>query len=88
MSGAPGAGTIDVGKRADLVLFEKNPLTDITNTWKINGVMIKGRWLKVTEIEKILGEMAVFYKTFKKQKHPNPMRRAHGLARIRTAGSK
>ncbi len=36
-------GTIDVGKRADLVLLTANPLDDITNTRKIDTVISKGR---------------------------------------------
>lgn len=36
-------GTIDVGKRADLVLLSANPLDDITNTRKIDTVISKGR---------------------------------------------
>lgn len=38
-------GTIAPGQRADLVLLEANPLTDIGNVAKINGVMVRGRWL-------------------------------------------
>ena len=35
---------VEVGKVADLVLLAANPLDDITNTKKISGVMIKGKW--------------------------------------------
>jgi imidazolonepropionase-like amidohydrolase len=38
-------GTIEAGKRADLVLLEGNPLADISNTRKIAGVAVRGRWL-------------------------------------------
>lgn len=38
-------GTIEPGKRADLVLLEANPLADIANVAKIDGVMVRGRWL-------------------------------------------
>lgn len=37
-------GTIEPGKRADLVLLEANPLDDIRNTRSIAGVMLRGRW--------------------------------------------
>jgi imidazolonepropionase-like amidohydrolase len=37
-------GTIEAGKRADLLLLEANPLTDIANVSKINGVMLRGKW--------------------------------------------
>jgi hypothetical protein len=39
------AGTIEVGKRADLVLLERNPLASITSTRGIVGVMVRGNWL-------------------------------------------
>ena len=48
------AGTIDVGKRADLVLLDGSPLQEIGNTSKIAGVMIGGRWLPKSEIDKHL----------------------------------
>jgi hypothetical protein len=48
------AGTIDIGKRADLVLLDGNPLQEIGNTSKIAGVMIGGRWLPKSEIDKRL----------------------------------
>jgi imidazolonepropionase-like amidohydrolase len=38
-------GTIERGKRADLVLLSANPLADIRNTTRIEGVSIGGRWL-------------------------------------------
>ena len=50
------AGVIDTGRRADLVLLDANPLQDIANTSKIAGVMIGGRWLPKSEIDKRLNE--------------------------------
>lgn len=47
-------GTVETGKRADLLLLEGNPLQDIGNTSRIAGVMIGGRWLPKAEIEKRL----------------------------------
>jgi len=38
-------GTIEAGKRADLVLLAADPLADIHNTTRIEGVSIGGRWL-------------------------------------------
>jgi len=49
-------GTIEAGKRADLVLLEGNPLQDIANTSRIAGVMIGGRWLAKGEIDRRLRE--------------------------------
>lgn len=50
------AGTIEPGKRADLVLLDGNPLQDIANTSRIAGVMIGGRWLSKREIDERLQE--------------------------------
>lgn len=55
------AGTIEVGKQADLVLLQGNPLTDIAETRRISGVMIQGRWLGREEIEQGLERLAVSY---------------------------
>lgn len=60
------AGTIEVSKRADLVLLEANPLEEITNTPKIAGVMIGGRWLSKIEIQNRLEELPAFYETLKR----------------------
>ena len=48
---AASAGTVTKGKRADLVLLDGNPLDDITNSGKIAGVMLSGRWMPKTEID-------------------------------------
>ncbi|HNV30416.1 MAG TPA: amidohydrolase family protein [Cyclobacteriaceae bacterium] len=45
------AGTIGPGAIADLVLIKGNPLTDITNTKKVEGVMVRGKWLSKAEID-------------------------------------
>jgi imidazolonepropionase-like amidohydrolase len=45
------AGTIRPGAIADLVLINGNPLTDITSTRKVEGVMVRGKWLSKSEIE-------------------------------------
>jgi imidazolonepropionase-like amidohydrolase len=36
-------GTIEVGKTADLVLLDKDPLTDINNTRSIQAVVLSGK---------------------------------------------
>jgi hypothetical protein len=38
-------GSVEVGRRADLILLEANPLADIGATRRIAGVMVRGRWL-------------------------------------------
>jgi imidazolonepropionase-like amidohydrolase len=52
------SGTIGVGKRADLVLLDANPLLDVGNTTRRAGVMLRGRWLPRTEIETRLAAIA------------------------------
>ena len=51
-------GTVEVGKRADLILLEANPLEDIGNVGRNTGVMVGGRWLSREEIERRLQELA------------------------------
>ena len=41
---AKEVGTIEAGKRADLVLLDADPLRDIANASAISGVMLRGRW--------------------------------------------
>ena len=51
-------GTVEVGKRADLILVEGNPLEDIRNVHRQAGVMVRGRWLPKREIDRRLAEIA------------------------------
>ncbi len=52
------AGTVEVGKRADLIMLEANPLQDVANVARLSGVMIGGRWLPRTEIDQRLAAIA------------------------------
>jgi imidazolonepropionase-like amidohydrolase len=47
-------GTIEPGKRADLVLLSANPLEDIRNTTRIEGVAVGGRWLPQASLRRML----------------------------------
>ena len=47
-----------MGKRADLILLDADPLVDIRNTTRRSGVMVRGRWLPQAEIERRLAEIA------------------------------
>jgi imidazolonepropionase-like amidohydrolase len=55
-----GQGTIEVGKRADLVLLDANPLDDIHNTQKIHAVIINGRLLEGAGLDAILAGVQNF----------------------------
>jgi imidazolonepropionase-like amidohydrolase len=37
-------GIVAVGRAADLVLLDANPLVDIRNSRRIHGVVVRGRW--------------------------------------------
>jgi hypothetical protein len=47
-------GSIEVGKRADLVLLGANPLLDIRNVGHIEDVVVRGRLVTTQAIDKIL----------------------------------
>jgi len=47
-------GTIEKGKIADLVLLDANPLENISNTRRINAVVISGRLISKSEIQRML----------------------------------
>jgi imidazolonepropionase-like amidohydrolase len=51
-------GTVVVGAEADLVLLGANPLADISNTQKIEGVMVRGRWLDRAYLDRELNAVA------------------------------
>ncbi|MGH7416678.1 MAG: amidohydrolase family protein, partial [Candidatus Rokuibacteriota bacterium] len=51
-------GTVAVGRRADLLLLEGNPLDDLSNVARRAGVMVNGRWLPEAEIQARLARIA------------------------------
>ena len=51
-------GSVEVGKYADLVLLDANPLADIRNTRKISGVFVNGRWLDKAGINAMLADLS------------------------------
>ena len=58
---ADRAGTIEVGKRSDLLLLDANPLEDVSAASKIAGVLIRGRWIGRKEIHETMREIAASY---------------------------
>ena len=54
-------GIIEVGKRADLILLDKNPLTDVRNLRERSGVMLRGRWLAEEQLQSMLTSLAESY---------------------------
>jgi imidazolonepropionase-like amidohydrolase len=56
-------GTVEVGKIADLVILEANPLDDIRNTERIAGVVTAGRYLDRQKLDRLLSEAARFSNT-------------------------
>jgi len=58
---ADRAGTIAVGRQADLILLDANPLADIRNTTRRAGVMIRGVWYPQADIERRLETIAATY---------------------------
>ncbi|HEX6042219.1 amidohydrolase family protein [Longimicrobium sp.] len=51
-------GTIAVGRRADLLLLDADPLAHEANLQRIAGVMARGRWLPASEIRTRLDAIA------------------------------
>jgi imidazolonepropionase-like amidohydrolase len=45
-------GTVEVGKKARLVLLEADPLTDITNTRRVAAVVLGGRLISGSELQR------------------------------------
>ena len=48
------SGSVTVGKRADLVLLDADPLHEISNTQRIHAVLLNGRLLQRAELDALL----------------------------------
>jgi len=59
-------GTVAVGRRADLILVEGNPLKDVANVSRRAGVMIRGKWLPQADLTAMLEKLAAAYDTKRK----------------------
>ncbi len=54
MTGKDDFGTIEVGKRADLILLSANPLKDVAHIRHPRGVMATGRWYSQETLEEMI----------------------------------
>jgi len=55
-------GTVEAGKRADLILLKANPFEDVSNVQKRSGVMARGRWLIDEQLQSMLDGLIESYK--------------------------
>ena len=51
-------GTIEPGKRADLILLDANPLDDIRNTQRIRAVVLQGKLLDRNTLDAMINRVA------------------------------
>ena len=56
------SGTVEVGKRADLILLDANPLAAVANLQRRAGVMVRGLWLPEAELQQRLEQLAASYR--------------------------
>ena len=56
MTGVNDFGTIEVGKRADLLLVEENPLDNVAGIKNLRGVMAAGRWYSKGKLQEMIAQ--------------------------------
>ncbi|MFC2164304.1 amidohydrolase family protein [Acidobacteriota bacterium] len=54
MTGKNNFGSVEIGKRADLLLINNNPFKNVKNIKDLKGVMIAGKWLDKTQLDELL----------------------------------
>jgi tetratricopeptide (TPR) repeat protein len=54
-------GTVEVGKRADLVLLDGNPMAAIASTRRVLGVMVRGEWLPQSQLARMVKDVPASY---------------------------
>ena len=71
-------GTVDVGKNADLVMLDGNPILDVANLDKISGVFLKGKYFTKAALAQLAANTAAVYSMAKAADFPIPdVERAH-----------
>jgi imidazolonepropionase-like amidohydrolase len=56
-----GFGTIEVGRRADLILLEENPLDNVSATRQRLGAMARGKWMTQEELDAKVNDFVATY---------------------------
>ena len=54
-------GTVDIGKNADLVVLDANPVADVANMSKIAAVVLKGKYFSKASLDKQKADVAAAY---------------------------
>ena len=54
-------GAVEVGKNADLVMLDANPIADVANLDKISGVFLKGKYFSKAALDQLKGGVAAVY---------------------------
>ena len=52
-------GTVEIGKEADLLLLEANPLEQVEHTRRIAGVFKGGKWYEKIKLQQMLAQAKV-----------------------------
>ncbi|HSF52904.1 MAG TPA: amidohydrolase family protein, partial [Algoriphagus sp.] len=55
-------GSIESGKKASMVLLNKNPLENIENTLSIESVIVEGKYFSRSELDQMLSEIKAWVK--------------------------
>jgi imidazolonepropionase-like amidohydrolase len=64
---ADSLGSIEVGKVADLVLLDANPVANIRNTQRIRAVVADGRLYRRADLDRLLAEVEALNQQVAKQ---------------------
>jgi imidazolonepropionase-like amidohydrolase len=59
-------GTIEVGKRTNLIMLDANPLVNISNTRKIAAVISSGRYYSSAQLDQMMEKLAKRYEAMLK----------------------